>query len=271
MYGHRGIWADGWKAVTYHPPGKPFESDRWELYHLDEDFSECRDLALAKPEKLKEMVELWWSEAGQYGVLPLDDRSRELWSIPPRAGTPRNRRRFVFYPPIGHMTGEVSPPLGNRSFTASAEIVRASATTEGALFALGTRNNGMAFYVLKDRLIFDYNLFTKHHKAVSNIPVPVGASTVAVSFEKVGERGRATVLINDVACGNVEVPTVLRMISSAGMDAGRDAGSSVSDDYEPPFDFQGQIKRLVIELPERSRRAEAEAQTAQMKTDMSRQ
>ncbi|NSM55877.1 arylsulfatase, partial [Serratia marcescens] len=45
MFGHRGIWADGWKAVTFHPAGKPFDEDRWELYNLANDFSECRDLA----------------------------------------------------------------------------------------------------------------------------------------------------------------------------------------------------------------------------------
>ena len=80
MLGHRGIWADGWKAVAYHEAETPFDADKWELYHLDEDFSESRDLATEKPEKLKEMIELWWAEAGRNGVLPLDDRRVELWA-----------------------------------------------------------------------------------------------------------------------------------------------------------------------------------------------
>ena len=189
MYGHRGIWADGWKAVAFHPPGKPFEEDQWELYHLENDFSECKNLAKEKPEKLKEMVDLWWSEAERYGALPLDDRRAELWRPTPRSLTPRNRRRYVLYPPVAHMTGEVSPALGNRSFVATAEVERPTEKSEGAIFALGTGNNGMAFYVLGDRLVFDYNLFTKHCKAISDRPVPKGKSTLAVKLEKIGDAG----------------------------------------------------------------------------------
>ena len=271
MYGHRGIWADGWKAVTYHPAGKPFEDDRWELYHLDTDFSECKDLAKQKPEKLKEMIELWWTEAGRYGALPLDDRRAEMWRPTPRDMTPRNRHRYVLYPPVAHMTGEVSPALGNRSFVATAEVSRPSANSQGAIFALGTGNNGMAFYVKGDRLVFDYNLFTKHYKAVSDRPIPAGNATLSVQFEKVGKQGRATVSIDGVACGSVEVPTVLRMISSNGMDAGCDGGSAVSDDYQEPFRFEGEIRRLVFEMPERSRKDEAEAQKAQAAAAFARQ
>jgi arylsulfatase len=258
MYGHRGIWADGWKAVCYHPAGAAFEDDVWELYHLDSDFSECRDLAAEQPAKLKEMVDLWWSEAERYGALPLDDRRTELWRPTPRDMTPRNRARYVLYPPVDHMTGEVSPALGNRSFTATAEVVRPTAASEGAIFAVGTRNNGLAFYVKDDRLVFDYNLFTHHHKAISDRAIPVGASTLSVKFEKVGATGRATVAIDGVECGVVEVPTVLRMISSNGMDAGCDRGSAVSDDYSAPFEFEGEIKRLVFEMPERPRRDQAQ-------------
>ena len=67
------IYHEGWKAVAYHEPGTDFEKDAWELYNLEEDFSECRNLAEDHPEKLREMVERWWREAGKYDVLPLDD------------------------------------------------------------------------------------------------------------------------------------------------------------------------------------------------------
>ena len=271
MYGSRAIFAGGWKAVTFHKPGTPFDDDRWELYHLDSDFSECRDLAKEQPDRLAKMIELWWTEAGRYGVLPLDDRRAQLWTPSPRTRTPRNRERYVLYPPVAHMSGEVAPSLGNRSFTVTAELDRPAAGTQGALFALGSGNNGIAFYVLGDRLVFDYNLFATHYKAVSDRPIPVGVSTVSVVFEKLGERGRATLKIDGVACGQVEVPKVLRMISSYGMDAGRDAGSAVSDDYQAPFDFQGTIKRLVFDMPRRPKRDEREARAAQQASDLSRQ
>ncbi|MFN5509888.1 MAG: arylsulfatase [Burkholderiales bacterium] len=271
MYGHRAIWSGGWKAVCYHREGQPFESDQWELYHVDQDFSECRDLASTHPDKLREMVDLWWIEAGRYGVLPLDDRKAQLWSPTPRSGTPRNRERYVMYPPVAHMSGEVAPSLGNRSFKVTAELERSAPGQQGALFAVGSINNGIAFYVLGDRLVFDYNLFSHHHKAVSDRPVPVGASTVSVQFEKTGETGLATLSIDGVACGSVAVPKVLRMISSYGMDAGRDSGSPVSDDYDVPFEFQGRIRRLVFEMPRRNKRDEAASRAAESASAMARQ
>ncbi len=271
MYGSRAIWADGWKAVAFHPPGKPFDEDRWELYHLDTDFSETRDLAKQEPERLARMIELWWTEAGRYGVLPLDDRRAQLWAPTPRTRTPRNRERYVMYPPVAHLSGEVAPSLGNRSFTVTAEVERPHADTQGVLFALGSGHNGIAFYVLGDRLVFDYNLFAAHHKAISDRPIPMGTSTLKVVFEKLGEQGRATIFIDGAACGQVEVPRVLRMISSYGMDAGRDSGSAVSDDYQAPFDFQGRIQRLVFEMPKRPRRDEQQARAAQQAADLSRQ
>jgi len=51
MFGHRGIWHQGWKAVAYHPPGTPFEADKWELFHLDRDFSEVDDVAEKEPQR----------------------------------------------------------------------------------------------------------------------------------------------------------------------------------------------------------------------------
>src|SRR6202047_2813256 len=74
MFGHRGLWHGGWKAVAYHPPGTPFENDKWELFHLDKDFSEVEDLAAREPERLAELIKIWWREAEKHNVLPLDDR-----------------------------------------------------------------------------------------------------------------------------------------------------------------------------------------------------
>ena len=108
MLGNRAIYHRGWKAVTYHgtegmiydgvtDPTKPFDEDVWELYHVEEDFSECRDLAAEYPEKLRELQDIWWIEAATNNVLPLDARS-----IGRGLGRPRlddePRKRFVYYP-----------------------------------------------------------------------------------------------------------------------------------------------------------------------------
>ncbi|MBK9609469.1 MAG: hypothetical protein IPO58_24890 [Betaproteobacteria bacterium] len=76
MIGSRALWADGWKAVVEQPQGGPLDEallakQRWELYHVAEDFSECADLAATHPGKLAELIERWWVEAGKYNVLPL--------------------------------------------------------------------------------------------------------------------------------------------------------------------------------------------------------
>ena len=73
--GHRAIWSEGWKAVTFHRKGDDFETEKWELYDLEDDMAELDNLADQHPEKLKELIKLWWHEAERYGVLPLDDMS----------------------------------------------------------------------------------------------------------------------------------------------------------------------------------------------------
>lgn len=81
LWGSRGIYHQGWKAVAFHTPGTDFESDRWELYDVEADFTETTDLAGQHPEKLKELQELWWEEAGKNGALP------QLEAIPMRQPT----------------------------------------------------------------------------------------------------------------------------------------------------------------------------------------
>ena len=75
MFGHRAIWAGGWKAVTRHEAGAAYDEEDWELFHLDNDISETNDLAAVEPERLQTMIKLWWEEAERHGVLPLDDRT----------------------------------------------------------------------------------------------------------------------------------------------------------------------------------------------------
>jgi arylsulfatase A-like enzyme len=249
MFGHRGIWYDGWKAVTYHRPGTPFDEDEWELYHLDEDFSETRNLAQDHPEKLRELIDLWWVEAGRHGVLPLDDRTIELFRPSFRPGTPHAGRRYVYYPPISHLPAEVSPSLGNRSWVMTAEVEQVDPLKGGVLVAQGTQNVGFSWYIKDERLVFDYNIFTDHHVVRSNQKVPSSVKKLGVRFIRDGKKGTIQLMIDGTECGTLKVPFVLRMISSTGMDIGRDGLSPVTDDYTAPFPFSGIIRKLTIELP----------------------
>ena len=86
MLGSRGIWHNGWKAITNHPTisgWSNFGDDEWELYHTDVDRSERHNLAAAEPGRLRDLINLWYAEAGANQAFPLDDRSAlEIMTTP---------------------------------------------------------------------------------------------------------------------------------------------------------------------------------------------
>jgi arylsulfatase len=271
MMGHRGIYADGWKAVTRHQPGVPFEDDRWELYNLAEDRSECRDLAATMPEKLAELVDLWWSEAEDQGVLPLDDRTIELFVTRYRDRSPHPvSRRYTYYPPMSPLPGQVAPALGGRGWDMSATIDRA-ADAAGVLYASGTENSGLSVFIQDEHLVFDYNCFGDHHVAVSAGTVPVGRSVVGVQFRRTGPGGEAVLLIDGRPEGALSVPFAMTMMSSVGPSVGYDHGSPVSQLYSGAFPFEGDLERLDIVLTRQHRAGDAEQATAEERSAMARQ
>ena len=268
MVGHRGIYHEGWKAVTRHEKGGDFDTETWELYDLTTDFSECNDLAAEQPEKLKELIDLWWSEAEEHGVLPLDDRLIELFGTSGEPNTPHASRTYTYYPPISHLPAEASPAIGGRSWIITATIDR-EAGQQGALYATGTENSGVSFFVKDDRVHFDYNFFGDHRLVVSDIDVPVGSSTVAVHFTRQGREGSAELFIDGDPCGAGPTGPVMRMMSSVGADVGIDRLSPVSDQYTGEFAFEGRLHRLDVEvLPTPRELAQAEAEAA---AEMARQ
>jgi arylsulfatase len=271
MSGHRGIWLNGWKAVSHHTRGAPYNDDEWELYHLDEDFSETRNLSIERPDKLRELVDRWWVEAGKHGVLPLDDRTG-LFGGTPRPGTPHARREYVYYPPISHMPATTSPRLGGRSWQMTAGIERSDAGQEGVLVAQGTHNTGLSFYVKENRLVFDYNYFTQHTRVTSETELPAGTCSVGVRFVRRDQSGEVTLLIDGAEAGSAQVPRILRMMGSTGLDVGRDSLSPVTEDYEAPFEFTGEIHKVSFELLRREDvEQEREAAEAEARTEMARE
>ena len=248
MMGHRALYLDGWKAVTRHTPGVAFDDDTWELYHVGIDRSECHDLAGDEPERLAAMVERWWAEAEDHGVLPLDDRTIELFAARFADGTVhRADRHYTYWPPVSPLPAQAGPSIGGRSWDLEASVDR-PAGAQGVLFATGTENSGVSLFVLDDRLVFDYNFFGEHHVAVSDVPVPVGQGVLGVRFRRTGTGGTASVVIDGAPRGTVEIPTVMRVISSVGASIGFDHGSAVSERYEAPFAFEGILERLDIQL-----------------------
>jgi arylsulfatase len=237
-----------WKAVCRHLPGADFETEQWELYRLDDDPSECVDLAVTNSEKLRELIELWWSEAERHGVLPLDDRGVELFATRYRLRSPhRPDRRYVYRPPMSPMPGQAGAAIGGRSFDLTAKV-EMDERDEGVLYATGTQNAGLSVFVQNRRLVLDYNAFGDHVVCESSCEIPAGVNELTVQLRR-GEkrRGTAALLVNGEPAGSADIGLFMTMMSSIGPSLGEDAGSAVSPRYEAPFAFTGTLTEVVIQ------------------------
>ena len=139
---------------------------------------------------------------------------------------------------------------------------------EGVLYATGNENSGLTVFVQNSRLVVDYNAFDDHSIVESEVVVPEGDSVLSVKIVRTSNTsGRVDLAVNETACGTIELPFMMRMISSTGASVGRDHGSAVSARYEAPYQFTGELHELVIEL---GTSTEAERQTT-ARAEMSRQ
>ena len=242
---HDGIW---WKAVTRHIEGVDFDDDRWELYNLSDDPSECRDLAEDQPDKLNELIGLWWQEADRHGVLPLDDRSLELFMPRRHDRSPHpTSRRYVYRPPMTPIPWTVSTAPQGRAWDLTALVTREPGD-EGVIWATGSASAGVTIFVQNDRLVVDYNAFCDHTIVESELPVPEGDSTLAVSFRRTSrDTGTLTVAIDGQRCGGADLPFMMRSVSTLGASIGFDHGSPVSERYEGPFPFSSTLHQVEIE------------------------
>ena len=248
MGGHRAMYHDGWKAVTRHVAGVDFDDDHWELYHVARDASECHDLAADEPERLAALIELWWREAEQYGVLPLDDRGIELFAARYRERSPHPpSRHYTYWPPVTPIPPQAAAGIGGRSWDLDARLQRPRAS-HGVIMATGNENAGLTLFIQDDRLVFDYNIFGDHHVLESISDVPTGEVVVSVRFRRGANDADVTLLIDGAPVGTMHVPVLMRFISSIGMSIGHDRGSAVSRRYDGRFDFNGTLERVDIQL-----------------------
>lgn len=258
MFGHRGIWHDGWKAVAYHHPGSSFDDDQWELFDLTNDFNETNDLAGTEPSKLADMIARWWTEAEANQVLPLDDRFGERFAENAERFHGA-RRTYVFEAGMGHLPSDVAPDLRSRSYTVTAEVDALDGSEEGVLIAHGDATCGYSLFVRDGHLVHDLNIGGTHQVVTSADRVPVGATTLAFRMERSeGDgpfpHGIGTLLIDGVPAGDMHTDQIFwLMISWSGLDIGLDRGTTVAD-YDRtgrhcgPFEFTGSLRRVVVEL-----------------------
>jgi len=264
MLGSRSIWHDGWKAVTTHPTLSGwgnFEKDAWELYHVDVDRSESTDLSAAEPQRLQELINLWYAEAGANGAFPLDDRSALELLTTPRPQLSPARNRYVYYPGIADVPESQAVNLRNRSFAIGAVVDIHVPGANGVLFAHGSRFGGHALYVKDNRLHY-VNSFvgSVEQKIVSDEDVPTGEQLIlSAAFEKEGEDppgvsvGTLSLFHGDVKVGEGRIRTQPGKFSLGGdgLCVGRDSSDPVTADYpgEAPHAFVGgTINRVAVDV-----------------------
>ena len=244
MFGHRGLWHQGWKAVAFHPPGTPFDDDRWELFHLARDFSETADLAQQEPERLAAMIDEWWAQAERCKVLPLDDRFGPRFAENALRAQ-GDRKSFVFHAGMGHLPTDVAPDVRSRSYRIEAEI---AAPGEGVLLAHGDATSGYSLYLQDGRLHHTLNIGGQITTLSSNRIVAPTVRLLGVDVRQHEGEKCITLLIDGAPAGTLKTAAGFAMlISWSGLDIGRDRGSPVGS-YAAPFEFSGRLKKVTVTM-----------------------
>ena len=261
MLGTRGIWNKGWFANTVHaatPSGwSHFDKDRWELFHIEADRSQCHDLAAQHPEKLAEMQKLWFAEAEKYHGLPLADFNFAEVIGRQRPSLAGDRSSYVYYPNTAPVPLGACVNIAGRSFSVLAEVTVESPDVHGVLLKQGAGHGGYTLFVADGRLHFVYNFFGESEQKVSSPdPVPMGRHVLGVGYARTGTvegsfipLGDATLYVDGVAVATlsgVKAHPFLFGIAGGGVSVGCNLGQPVSRSYEAPFAFTGGVITKVV-------------------------
>ena len=278
MFGNRGIYHDGWTAVTRHSipwdvTGTPprFSEDKWELYNTNDDFSQAQDLAAKYPDKLKELQRLFLAEAEKYNVLPLDDRRVERF-VPTIAGRPAlmwGRTSVTLYPGMSALLENATLDIKNRSHTITAEIEVPQSGGEGVIIAQGGRFGGWTLYMKSGKLKYCYNWLDKERYTIeSKDALPAGKATVKFEFKYdgggAGKGGTGTLYVNDQKVGEGRVERTEPFIFSADEteDVGEDLATPVTEDYkEGDNKFTGTIDKITLAVTPPPQQTEKDGQS----------
>jgi arylsulfatase len=264
MLGSRAIWHDGWKAVTNHPTvagWSHFNDDEWELYHTDTDRAELHNLTAEHPDKVRELINLWFAEAGANGAFPLDDRSPLEIILTPRPVLSPARNRYVYFPDTAEVPESQAVNVRNRSFAIGALLDIPAPGAEGVIFAHGSLFGGHALYVDDNRLHYVYNFVGMTQQlVVADKAMPTGHNLiVSASFDKTTEDppgvavGTLSLWHADqkVAQAQIKTQPGKFTIGGEGLCIGRDGASGVTDKYPgtQPWRFTGgTIRRVAIDV-----------------------
>jgi len=251
MLGTRAIWEDGWKAVALHTPmvGKGhFDQDQWELYHVDVDRAESKDLAKQYPDKLQALIKAWFEEADKNNVLPLDDRLPLEIGLIERPTEEAARERYLYYPGTAPVPENAAVCLIGRSFKILADVVITDKNCSGVIIAHGSRFGGYSLFIKDGKLHYVNNFLgiKPEQEFVSPVLKP-GKYTLGMEFikEKMGPHhetlGTTKLYVNDkiMAQGPMKTQPGKFTLTGDGLCVGYDSGDAVSSQYKSPGKFHG--------------------------------
>jgi arylsulfatase len=262
---NRAIYRDGWVAATT-PMREPWVTSGaapdpmsfpWELYHVDDDFSEAHNLASQNQPKLKELQALFMEEAKKYSVLPLDSSFAERADPGTRPSVTRGRTSFTYQQGDTRIPEASAPDIKNKSWTVTAKVDVPAKSADGMLATLGGRFGGWALFVMNGKPQFAYAMSNqqkdKYHFGAPAALGP-GKHTIRVDVvadgATVGGGATGTMFVDDkqVVTGHVDHTVAYRFSLDESFDVGSDTGTPVIDDYKMPFTYGGKIDSLTIDL-----------------------
>ena len=261
---NRGLYHDGWMAssvafVPWQAVRDEFDLDKmkWELYKVEEDFSQANDLAQKYPEKLRQLEDMWWVEAAKYSVLPLDWRAgiRMNAEAMGRPSLIAGRTKLTYFPGTIGLPDAAAPPLSNKSWTISADIDLTDSNASGMIVTHGGIEGGYGLYLRDGKPTFVYNFLGEERPTfAAKDPLSKGKTKLVVDFAYdgggIGKGGEITMTANGkkIAGGRLKRTIPLKVSITEGLDIGMDVGSPVDFTYTLPFAFTGNIEKVTIEL-----------------------
>ena len=263
MISNRGIYHEGWYACTT-PPVAPWvlnapmpdvNAYKWELYNVNEDYSQANDLAAKMPDKLKQMQALFVQEAKKYNVLPLDN-SQFQRAIAPRPSAIAGQTVFTYSGLMPGIPLGNAPSILNRSYTITAEVDVPEGGGDGMIATEGGRWGGFGLYLLKGKPVFDYNgLMLAQFRWEGQQALAKGKHTIVFDFKidgpGIAKGGSGVLKVDGTDVATQKIPRTIPFLlpGDETFDVGVDTRTGVNDqDYQVPFQFNGTIDKLTINL-----------------------
>ncbi|WP_353643118.1 arylsulfatase [Mesorhizobium sp. WSM2239] len=263
MLGNRAMYADGWIASCRHgrlpwetSGSFSFDEDKWELYNIENDFSQAVDLADKEPARLRLLQDMFMAEAAKYNVLPLDDRFAERLDTTLRPSYFAGRDKVTFYPGLTRLPEGSGPKLVGVPFTLTVPVDIPKGGAEGVIFALGGDAAGWSLFLWEGKVRFHYNFFAiRRYDVTSPEVLKPGKHTISIAFTPVSPKpgSPADVVLSidgkAVAKGHID-EQVPQRCGTETMDVGMDCVSPVCHDYGEKglFPFTGVIERVTFEF-----------------------